>query len=133
MNQAITSRALFLFVRTALETLVYHELRVYNEVSRKLRPLYYYRTPAGVEVDFIIETARRQSGSLPHVVAVEVKRSDKWDRAWEKPLRSLLDNSSLKVDRLIGVYCGSRSYQFDALTVWPLEEFVKALLAGEVF
>ena len=25
--------------RTALETLVYHELRVYNEVSRKLRPL----------------------------------------------------------------------------------------------
>ncbi len=45
---------------TALETLVYHELRVYNEVSRRLRPLYYYRTPAGVEVDFIIETARRQ-------------------------------------------------------------------------
>jgi len=118
---------------TALETLAYHELRVYNEVSRKLRPLYYYRTPAGVEVDFIIETARRQSGSLPHVVAVEVKRSDKWDRAWEKPLRSLLDNASLKVDRLIGVYCGSRSYHFDVLTVWPLEEFVKALLAGEVF
>ena len=54
-------------------------------------------------------------------------------RAWEKPLRSLLDNPSLKVDRLIGVYCGSRRYQFDVLTVLPLEEFVKALLAGEVF
>ena len=67
------------------------------------------------------------------MIAVEVKRFDKWDRAWEKPLRSLLDNTSLKVDRLIGVYCGSRIYQFDVLIVWPLEEFVKALLAGEVF
>jgi predicted AAA+ superfamily ATPase len=118
---------------TALETIVYHELRVYNEVSRKLRPLYYYRTPAGVEVDFIIETARRQTSELPHAVAVEVKRSDKWDRTWEKPLRSLLNTPSLKIDRLIGVYCGSRRYQFDVLTILPLEEFVKALHAGEIF
>jgi predicted AAA+ superfamily ATPase len=118
---------------TALETLVYHELRGYNEVSRKLRPLYYYRTPAGVEVDFIIETARRQTSELPHAVAVEVKRSDKWDRTWEKPLRSLLNTPSLKIDRLIGVYCGSRRYQFDVLTILPLEEFVQALHAGEIF
>lgn len=118
---------------TALETLVYHELRVYNEVSRKLRPLFFYRTPAGVEVDFIIETARRRSGSLPRVVALEVKRADKWDRSWEKPLRSLKDNSGLKIDLLIGVYCGSRSYRFDDLTVWPLEEFVRALFSGEIF
>jgi len=118
---------------TALETLVYHELRVYNEISRRLRPLYYYRTPAGVEVDFIIETARRQSGRPPQVVAVEVKRSAKWDRAWEKPLRSLLDNPGLKVDRLIGVYCGSKSYRFDRLTVLPLKDFVAALQTGDVF
>ena len=98
-----------------------------------LRPLYYYRTPAGVEVDFIIETARRQTSELPHAVAVEVKRSDKWDRTWEKPLRSLLNTPSLKIDRLIGVYCGSRRYQFDVLTILPLEEFVKALHAGEIF
>jgi predicted AAA+ superfamily ATPase len=118
---------------TALETLVYHELRVYNEVSRKLRPLFFYRTPAGVEVDFIIETTRRRSGSLPRVVAVEVKRADKWNRVWEKPLRSLQENPGLKIDRLIGVYCGSRSYQFDNLTVWPLGEFVKALFSGDIF
>jgi uncharacterized protein len=118
---------------TALETLVYHELRVYNEVSRKLRPLFYYRTPAGVEVDFIIETARRRSGSLPRVVAVEVKRADKWNRTWEKPLKSLKDNPGLKIDRLIGVYCGSRSYQFDDLSVWSLEEFTRALFAGEIY
>jgi hypothetical protein len=86
-----------------------------------------------VEVDFIIETARRQSGRPPQVVAVEVKRSAKWDRAWEKPLRSLLDNPGLKVDRLIGVYCGSKSYRFDRLTVLPLKDFVAALQTGDVF
>ena len=117
----------------ALETLVYHELRVYNETSRKLRPLFFYRTPAGVEVDFIIETSRRRSDNLPRVVAVEVKRADKWDRTWEKPLRSLKDNPGLKIDRLIGVYGGSRAYQFDDLTVSPLVEFVKALFSGEIF
>ena len=31
----------------ALETLIYHELRVYNEISGKQRPLSYYRTPGG--------------------------------------------------------------------------------------
>lgn len=66
---------------TALETLIYHELRVYNEISRKHRPLSYYRTPAGVEVDFIVETARRRPDSLPRVVAIEVKRAERWERS----------------------------------------------------
>ena len=117
----------------ALETLVHHELRVYNEVSRKLRPLFFYRTPAGVEVDFIVETARRQWDSPPHVVAVEVKRSERWERVWEKHLRRLIENPGLIIDRLVGVYCGSRIYEFDNLTVFPLEDFVTALFAGEIF
>jgi len=50
-----------------------------------------------VEVDFIVETARRRPGSLPRVVAIEVKRAERWDRAWEKPLRSLSGSSGLKV------------------------------------
>ena len=62
---------------TALETLVYHEMRVYNEVSRKHRPISYYRTPAGVEVDFIIETARRQQNTSSKIVAIEVKRAER--------------------------------------------------------
>ena len=66
---------------TPLETLIYHELRVYNEISRKHCPLSYYRTPAGVEVDFIIETARRRLEGLPHLVAIEVKIAERWDRS----------------------------------------------------
>jgi hypothetical protein len=66
-------------------------------------------------------------------VALEVKRADKWDRSWEKPMKSLKDNPGLKIDRLIGVYSGSRSYQFDDLSVFPLEEFTRALFAGEIY
>jgi predicted AAA+ superfamily ATPase len=117
----------------SLETLIYHELRIHNEISRKHRQIFYYRTPAGVEVDFIVETARRRPGSLPRVVGIEVKRAERWDRAWEKPLRSLAGSSGLKVERMIGIYCGSRSYTFDDLNVWPVREFVKALHSGKVF
>ncbi len=118
---------------TSLETLIYHELRVYNEISRKQRRIFYYRTPAGVEVDFIVESAGRRVGRPPRVAAIEVKRADRWDRSWEKPLRSLSESSGVKVERMIGIYCGSRSYHFDDLQVWPVGEFVKALHAGEVF
>jgi predicted AAA+ superfamily ATPase len=118
---------------TALETLVFHELRVFNEVSRKLRPLAYYRTSAGVEIDFIIETRKRQSASPPHVVAIEVKLAEKWDRSWDKPMRDLAAQPGLKVERLFGIYTGSRAYQFDNVQVLPIADFLTALHRGEVF
>jgi len=117
----------------ALETLIYHELRVFNEISRKHRPISYYRTAAGVEIDFIIETARRRPDSSPHIVAIEIKRAERWDRAWEKPMRRLADMSGVQVDRMIGVYCGPRPYRFDDVQVLPVGDFVKALFSGEVF
>ena len=117
----------------ALETLLYHELRVYNETSRKQRRLFYYRTPAGVEIDFIIETARRRPDSPARVIAVEVKRSERWDRTWEKPMRSLAKCGGVIVEQMIGVYCGPRSYQFDEVRVLPYADFIKALFAGEIF
>jgi uncharacterized protein len=117
----------------ALETIIFHELRVYNEVSGKQRPLRYWRTPAGVEIDFVVETAHRRPDSLPEVVAIEVKRSDQWDRAWEKPMRSLAESAGVTLKGMFGVYCGSRSYQFDNVSVLPAADFIKALFAGDVF
>ena len=45
----------------------------------------------------------------------------------------LSELSGVKVERMIGIYCGSRSYHVDDLQVSPVGEFVKALHAGEVF
>lgn len=118
---------------TALETLVYHELRVYNEISRQHRLLSYYRTPAGVEVDFIIQTAPKRPETPPRVVAIEVKSAERWDRTWEKPMLGLAATPGVKVDRLIGVYGGSRNYQFGEVSVWTFSEFVKALFSGGIF
>ena len=117
----------------ALETLVYHELRVYNEVSRRHRPVHYYRTPAGVEVDFVVEISGRNADSVPHIVAIEVKRAGSWNRAWEKPLLSLKAADKVKADRLIGVYSGQRSYRFGPVEVMPFERFCELLHKGELF
>jgi predicted AAA+ superfamily ATPase len=116
-----------------LESLIYHELRVYNEISRKHRPISYYRTPAGVEVDFVVETARRRQGSPPRVVAFEAKRSGNWNRSWEKHLRVFCGTDGVEVERAIGIYCGERRYRFEGLDVLPFDEFVRELHAGDIF
>lgn len=120
---------------TALETLVYHELRVYNQTANRHRPIFYYRTPAGVEIDFVIETRKRRQGSPAHVVCIETKLSTNWRSAYEKPMRSLADSGGnrLAVDRMIGVYTGKRRYDFGDVTVLPVAEFLAQLYAGEVF
>jgi predicted AAA+ superfamily ATPase len=117
----------------ALETQVYHELRVYNQVSRKHRPVHYYRTPAGVEVDFVVESSRSTATSIPHIVAIEVKRASSWNRVWEKPLLSLKSADRVKADRLIGVYSGQRSYRFGPVEVMPFERFCELLHKGDLF
>ena len=117
----------------ALETLIYHELRVYNETSGKRRPLYYYSTPAGREIDFIVETGARQQSRRARVVAVEVKRSEKWDEKWAKPLLALKEEKNIQVDALYGVYCGERQYRFGGLTVLPVTDFLKKLFEGRIF
>ena len=84
-------------------------------------------------MDFIVETSHRRQGTSAHVIAIEVKRADRWDRSWDKALRNLADTAGVKVDRMIGVYCGSRRYEFDKVTVVPVSEFLKELFDGEVF
>jgi predicted AAA+ superfamily ATPase len=117
----------------ALETLLYHELRVYNETRKKHRGIFYYRTGADSEIDFIIETRKKSSSSKPHLICLEVKISDKWDRKWERSMRSLKESGSVTVDRMIGLYTGRRAYQFDELAVMPIEIFLGDLWRGKVF
>jgi len=117
----------------ALETLIYHELRVYNEISGKKRPLAYYRTASGVEIDFVIESRKRHTNVPSHLVAIEVKRAERWNRSWESGLRNLARQSGIEVDRLVAVYTGTRSYHFNDLDVLPVSEFIQSLYQGQIF
>jgi predicted AAA+ superfamily ATPase len=117
----------------ALETHLLHEMRVHNHVSGKQRPISYYRTAAGVEIDFIVETRRPSSGSPAHVVGIEVKLADTWNRRWEAPLRDLADLGRVRVEKMIGVFLGPRPYRYDGFDVLPAKEFLQRLHAGEIF
>jgi predicted AAA+ superfamily ATPase len=117
----------------ALETLLFHELRVHNEVSGQHRPIACYGTAAGTEIDFVIETRKAQSGAPPQVVCVEVKLAERWDRKWERAMRDLKARPGVKVTRMFGVYTGPRAYHYDGLDVLPVAQFLRRLHQGDIF
>ena len=122
-----------IWLGTALETLIYHELRVYNHTREKHRPIAFYRTATGGEIDFVIETRKRTASSQAHVVCLEVKLSDRWNRRWERQMRDMSQSPQICVDRMVGVYTGKRSYHFDGVDVLPVAEFLQQLYQGDIF
>lgn len=46
--------------------------------------------------------------------------AEKWDRRWERPMRSLSKS-------------GKRTYHFDGIDVLPIEDFLKQLHQGDAF
>jgi len=118
---------------TALETMIFHELRVFNHTRNRNREIFFYRTANGAEIDFVIETRKRQPSSVPHIVCIEVKLAEKWNRSWERAMRSLKSSDRIEVDRMIGIYTGHRTYHFDGLDVLPVEEFLNRLYQGNIF
>jgi len=117
----------------ALETLLFHELRVYNEVSAKHRALSYYHTASNTEIDFIIETRKRTSSAKPAVVCVEVKSATRWDRSWDRAMRDLAVSGRVKIDGLYGVYRGDRRLHFDDIHILPVDDFLASLHRGDVY
>jgi len=117
----------------ALENMIYHELRVHNLTQNKNRSIYFYRTGSGTEIDFVVETRRRQPSSKAHIVCMEVKMAEKWDRRWERPMRSLDKSGRIHVDKMIGIYTGKRAYYFEGIDVLPVKDFLKRLHQGDVF
>ena len=117
----------------ALENIIYHELRVYNLTQNKNRQISFYRVGSGAEIDFVIETRKQQPSSNAQIVCVEVKMSERWDRRWERPMRSLSNSGSIHVVKMIGIYTGKRAYHFDGVDVLPVEDFLERLHQGNVF
>lgn len=122
-----------LWLGQALETTIFHELRIYNSLYSKNKPLYFYGTPNRSEIDFVIETKKRTTSSKPHLVCIEVKYGTKWRREWEKASRSLKESQSVVVEKMFGIYGGEEILTFDEVVVLPARQFLKKLYKGEIF
>lgn len=122
-----------LWLGYALETLIFHELRVYDQVAERNRPLFFYQTGNGAEIDFVIETRKRTSNTKPHIVCCEVKYAKKWRREWEQPMRALAASGKVIVDKMFGIYGGETPYHFDGIDVLPATTFLHRLHKGEVY
>ena len=122
-----------LWMGTALENLIYHELRVYNQARNRNRQLFYYRTAAGSEIDFIIEIRKGRPNVRARVICLEIKLAEKWDRRWERAMRSMDAQKAIDVEKMVGVYTGSRAYRFDGIDVLPLTDFLERLHEGQIF
>jgi uncharacterized protein len=117
----------------ALETLLFHELRVYNKARSKNRAICFYRTKSGTEIDFIIETQKATQTSKARIICIEVKYSKKWDRKWEGPIRSLAQSKELHVEKMLGVYLGSDHLVHNDFKIFPFTKFLHHLHQGNVF
>lgn len=107
-----------------LETLVLHELRAAMSVHNAGGDLSYWRTPAGVEVDFIWRRGRR-------AVGVEVKASGRWRREDTAVLRQLMDEKVLTAGYL--VYGGREVLRDRGVDVLPFEVFARRAARGDLF
>ena len=106
-----------------LETWVLHELRAWLQRSGLGGELAYWRTPSGVEVDFIWSHGKRH-------VAIEVKASARWRPEDSRGLEAL--EGELGLDGAVGVYLGDRALKAGKVEVLPVLEFARRLGAGEV-
>ena len=59
--------------------------------------------------------------------------AEKWDRKWERPMRSLYAHDSIHVDKMIGIYMGKRVYHFEGIDILPVEDFLSRLHQGDFF
>ena len=106
------------------ETYILHELRSYQNLLKIPGELSYWRTGAGVEIDFIWSIGDEHIG-------IEVKSSVNWRPAFSKALKELLQLNVLK--KAYGIYLGTEVLQDDGVVVYPVAEFLKRLYQGDIF
>jgi len=122
-----------LWLGYSLETIILHEIKVYNQLTNREIPVSFYRTQNGTEIDFIIETRKRKINSKAHIICIEIKLADKWQRKWENPIRTLKKSDKINIDKMIGVYTGKQKYDFEGFVVFPIEDFLNDLHSGKIY
>jgi predicted AAA+ superfamily ATPase len=97
----------------SLETLVCQQLTAVNDLLHLEYALYYFRTAAGVEVDFILYGKRG-------IRAVEVKAADRFHENMLSGLKSF--RADYPEAKLFLLYGGDRRMYVDDVTVLPIQE-----------
>ena len=105
----------------AFEGLVAQHLRAWIAYSREKYDLYFWRTQAGSEVDFVVYG---ETGFW----AIEVKNSAQVDRKEVRSLKSFRDDYP-EAEALL-LYRGSERLRIDDVWCLPAEEFMKELRPG---
>jgi predicted AAA+ superfamily ATPase len=108
-----------------LETYLLHELRAYLHYNDLDYPVAYWRTHAGVEVDFVVETP-------DGLVAIEVKSGSRWDSRFSAGLRALQELQPKSKIKAFGVYAGPRAMAMDDVRVLPWRRFLDELWGGRI-
>lgn len=101
-----------------LETWVLHELRAHLQIAQCGGEITWYRTGAGVEVDFLWNGPE-------HNVGIEVKASPRWRSEAGEPLRELLRQKAIR--QAVVVYLGDRPLVDDGVIVVPARQWVERL------
>src|SRR5262249_37684172 len=107
-----------------LETYVFHELRSFLAYASRGGTLSYWRTQDGVEVDFVWTRGKT-------TVAIEVKSLARWKSSFGAGLAALHAGDQ-RPTRSFAVYLGNQRERESWGAVWPIEEFLDALWAGDV-
>lgn len=106
------------------ETMMMHELNAYISYSGIGGELFYWRTPDGIEIDFIWKRATT-------IIAIEIKSTSRWKDEFNAGFRSF-NNSNISLKACYGVYHGNEILKKDFGLVLPYREFLKRLYAGEI-
>ena len=105
----------------ALEGLVAQHLRAWTAYSDRGAKLYYWRTRAGVEVDFVVYG---EDG----IHAFKVKNRAKVDSRDLRPLRAFRDTYSEAA--VVFLYRGPERLRVDGIWCLPVEEFLPSVVPG---
>lgn len=103
----------------ALEHLVFTEIRAWLAINRDSRPLRFWRTVDGMEVDFVIGTD----------IAIEVKAAANLGAGDFKGLSAIQAEGSFK--RRVIVCREPVHRHVDGIDVYPVREFLRLLWSGE--
>lgn len=102
----------------AFESLLFHEIRCYNDYVTP-EPLGYWRSTSGFEVDFI----------LSDHTAIEIKAKENVSASDLKSLRALAEEKKMK--RYLCISLEPRPRTMGEITILPYREFLSGLWNGE--